>query len=123
MSLDTILHALGGALIFWLGGFFLPAVPILSPLSGLIVGAIYGLLREQAQHTDGGFFDFSWITISRLREGVAWGVGAMLMAESIAIIGPLLSIAALFALAVIVFAVPFITAAMIQKEMTDGSDS
>ena len=110
MSTDTILHALGGALIFWLGGFFLPPVPILSALGGLIVGAIYGLLREQAQHTNGGFFDFSWVTLGRLREGVAWGVGAMAMAESILLLGPLLSIAGLIALAVAIFTVPFIVA-------------
>lgn len=120
MNLDTLLHALGGALIFLLGSFFLPAVPILSALSGLIIGAIYGLLREQAQHTDGGFFDFSWITLGRLREGVAWGVGAMLMAESILAIGPLLSFAALVALAVSIFVTPFIIAAMARKEMLDG---
>lgn len=97
---DVLLHMLGGAGIFLLGSFFLPAVPFLSPLSGFAIGAIYGLLREQAQHGGGGFFDFSWITPARFLEGVAWGLGAAVIAVVLVFFGALVALAVLMAVVV-----------------------
>lgn len=97
---DVLLHMLGGAAIFLLGSFFLPAVPFLSPLSGFLVGALYGLLREQAQHGGGGFFDFSWITPGRLLEGVAWGLGAAAIAAVLVFFGAVVALGVLIAVVV-----------------------
>lgn len=64
--INTALHITGGAAfacaMLWSEWMIIPAV------------LIFGLLREQAQHRDDGFF--GWITGHRLWEAIQWGIGA-----------------------------------------------
>ncbi len=63
---NTSLHILGGAAF---------ACAILACEWAIIPAVlIFGLLREQAQHRDQGWF--GWITGHRLWEACQWGVGA-----------------------------------------------
>ena len=77
--LDVILHIIGGALIAFFG-FLAAFVTGLPEVGAFVAGSLVGLFREHEQHNGGNIFDFSWITPSRLLEGVAWGIGAALMA-------------------------------------------
>lgn len=75
-TLDNLFHFLGGA---GLAALLLPAFwwPWLLPLQGSLLSAAWGLLREQAQSRDEGF----WSGVKnphKIAEGLTWGIGALL---------------------------------------------
>ena len=75
-TIDNLLHILGGAA---LAALLLPAywAPWSLPLCAMVAWGAWGLLREQAQSMDEGF----WSGVKHARkitEGLSWGVGALL---------------------------------------------
>ena len=69
---DTLLHILGGVLVF---------APLLwwGPASLFVSGFALGWLREGASHKDDGRW-IGWITPHRMIEAIGWGLGSSLLA-------------------------------------------
>ena len=77
LTMDNLLHVVGGAAI---AGLLLPAYWNIAylPLCVFIAWCTWGLLREQAQLKDKGFFS-GVQSFHKICEGLAWGVGGLLM--------------------------------------------